>query len=65
MVVGAQSAGKSSVLRRISGIRLPEGKTLCTRVPAVMRMRRDKAPDVKVALIDSEVRRVSVPRVYR
>ena len=41
IVVGAQSAGKSSVLRRISGVKLPESKTLCTRVSTILNIRRD------------------------
>lgn len=40
IVVGAQSAGKSSALRRISGVKLPESATLGTRVSAVLRIRR-------------------------
>ena len=38
---GPQSGGKSSVIRRLSGISLPEASTLCTRVATVISMRRE------------------------
>ena len=45
VVCGPQSAGKSSVIRRISGVALPEASTLCTRVATLIQMRRsDDAP---------------------
>ena len=33
VVAGSQSSGKSSVLESLSGIRLPSGTTITTRVP--------------------------------
>lgn len=53
---GPQSAGKSSVLRRISGISLPEASTLSTRIATMVQMRRDAAaePSMDVILCDSE-----------
>ena len=42
---GPQSAGKSSVLRRVSGISLPEASTLCTRIATMVQMRRDAAAE--------------------
>lgn len=40
IVVGPQSSGKSSVLRRITGINLPISSGVCTRVPVVIKLRR-------------------------
>ena len=40
VVVGAQSSGKSSVLKMISGIDLPTASKLCTRIPCIIKMRR-------------------------
>ena len=36
VVVGAQSAGKSSVLEALGGIKLPRGQNITTRVPLVL-----------------------------
>ena len=41
VVVGAQSAGKSSVLESLSGIQLPRGETITTRVPLLLRLEND------------------------
>ncbi|KAG5539878.1 hypothetical protein RHGRI_020184 [Rhododendron griersonianum] len=38
VVVGDQSAGKSSVLESLAGISLPRGQGICTRVPLIMRL---------------------------
>ena len=40
-VIGNQSAGKSSVLRRISGVTLPEAAKRCTRLPILLMLRRE------------------------
>ena len=40
VVVGAQSVGKSSVIRRISGISLPEAVNCCTRVSTLIELRK-------------------------
>ncbi|KAI8546585.1 hypothetical protein RHMOL_Rhmol07G0130300 [Rhododendron molle] len=38
VVVGDQSAGKSSVLESLAGISLPRSQGICTRVPRIMRL---------------------------
>ncbi|KAH7683445.1 Dynamin GTPase protein [Dioscorea alata] len=43
VVVGDQSSGKSSVLESLAGISLPRGQGICTRVPLIMRLKRDKS----------------------
>eukprot|EP00961_Rhodomonas_salina_P288595 3900116-Rhodomonas_salina.1 len=50
VVCGPQSAGKSSVIRRITGISLPEASTLCTRMATVIQMRREQQVSVEVCL---------------
>jgi len=47
---GPQSAGKSSVIRRISGVALPEASTLCTRIATMVQMRRDPDSSIHVIL---------------
>ena len=47
---GPQSGGKSSVIRRLSGISLPEASTLCTRVATVISMRREAIRTLRVTL---------------
>ncbi len=54
VVCGPQSAGKSSVIRRISGVALPEATTLCTRISTVVQIRRRDDSHVKVELIGSD-----------
>ena len=56
---GAQSSGKSSVIRRISGISLPEASGLCTRITTIIQLRRCETPVIKVSLIgpnDEEIK---------
>jgi Dynamin family len=43
---GPQSAGKSSVIRLVSGVSLPEASTLCTRIATMVQMRRSKPTDL-------------------
>ena len=50
VAVGPQSAGKSSVIRRVSGVALPEASTLCTRIATMVQMRRAKEPIIAVIL---------------
>ena len=50
VAVGPQSAGKSSVIRRVSGVALPEASTLCTRVATMVQMRRDNENTIAVLL---------------
>ena len=47
VVVGMQSAGKSSVLSRISGIPFPQDSEVCTRVAIELRLRRSLTTDAK------------------
>ena len=53
---------KSSVIRRISGISLPEASGLCTRITTIIQLRRsekDATPVIKVSLIgpnDEEIK---------
>ncbi|KAF9555054.1 hypothetical protein CPC08DRAFT_643464 [Agrocybe pediades] len=43
-VIGAQSAGKSSLIESISGITLPRAAGTCTRCPTEIRLSRSAAP---------------------
>lgn len=45
VVVGMQSAGKSAVLSRISGISFPQDSEVCTRVAIELRLRRGTNPE--------------------
>ncbi|KAK0841770.1 hypothetical protein LTS02_016715 [Friedmanniomyces endolithicus] len=51
VVCGDQSAGKSSVLEAISGIRFPTKDNLCTRFATELVLRRDENAGVKVSII--------------
>mmetsp|Transcript_32254 Transcript_32254/g.86367 ORF Transcript_32254/g.86367 Transcript_32254/m.86367 type:complete len:692 (-) Transcript_32254:133-2208(-) len=52
---GPQSAGKSSVIRRVSGIALPEAARararVCTRIATIIQMRREPEAAVRVCLL--------------
>lgn len=48
---GPQSAGKSSIIRRVSGVSLPEAATLCTRVATMIQMRRENEVSIRVKLL--------------
>lgn len=50
IVAGNQSTGKSSVLESVSGIPLPRGETITTRVPLILRLERNES------LAEGEVR---------
>ncbi|KAF8388416.1 hypothetical protein HHK36_027085 [Tetracentron sinense] len=50
VVVGDQSSGKSSVLESLSGINLPRGQGICTRVPLIMRLQDHPTPDPELYL---------------
>uniref|UniRef100_A0A0G4HVE0 Dynamin-type G domain-containing protein n=1 Tax=Chromera velia CCMP2878 TaxID=1169474 RepID=A0A0G4HVE0_9ALVE len=54
VVVGLQSTGKSSVLQRISCIRLPRDAELCTRVPVELRIRRSDSTELKVKVGETD-----------
>lgn len=45
VVAGAQSSGKSSLLESLSGITLPSGENITTRVPLILRI--EKQPNVE------------------
>lgn len=47
-VVGNQSAGKTSVIERLSGISLPSGEGMVTKAPLVLSMRRDDYEFIKI-----------------
>jgi GTP-binding protein EngB required for normal cell division len=38
VVIGSQSAGKSSVLESLTGIQFPRATNTCTRVPAIVQL---------------------------
>mmetsp|Transcript_12069 Transcript_12069/g.10266 ORF Transcript_12069/g.10266 Transcript_12069/m.10266 type:complete len:125 (-) Transcript_12069:611-985(-) len=52
VVVGAQSSGKSSVLKRISNnsIKLPEAADVCTKLPTIVKLRRSTQVKTEVTL---------------
>lgn len=55
VVAGSQSSGKSSVLESISGIQLPSGQNITTRVPLILRIEMNKTADLKpYVLISTE-----------
>ncbi|CAA0812172.1 Putative dynamin-related protein 4A [Striga hermonthica] len=58
VVVGDQSAGKSSVLESLAGISLPRGEGTCTRVPLIMCLRNQPNPNPELSL---EFRGQTVP----
>ncbi|KAF8038487.1 hypothetical protein BT93_B1128 [Corymbia citriodora subsp. variegata] len=45
VVVGDQSSGKSSVLKSLAGINLPQGQGICTRVPLIMQLQNNPQAD--------------------
>lgn len=56
VVVGAQNAGKSSVLEALSGVKLPRGQSITTRVPLVLNLQM--RPGVSAyAMISNEASR--------
>ena len=50
VVVGDQSAGKSSVLQSIANVELPQGGGAVTRCPLILRMQNIKATDTSVTI---------------
>lgn len=51
VVVGAQSAGKSAVLSRISGIKLPSRSSMCTKAVTELRLRRNETNGRTVSVV--------------
>lgn len=57
VVVGDQSSGKSSVLESISGVDLPRGDGIVTRVPIILRLRKSAEVRPKtITYMESNVR---------
>ena len=54
VVVGEQSAGKSSLLESISGIQFPRAQNTCTRMPCVLTMLTDPTVDKPFALVSMD-----------
>tara|TARA_Y100000389_G_scaffold172404_1_gene180787 strand:- start:325 stop:2442 length:2118 start_codon:yes stop_codon:yes gene_type:complete len=50
VILGPQSAGKSSVIRRLSGIAFPEKATRCTRVATTLKLRKENTKRLEVIL---------------
>eukprot|EP00771_Trimastix_marina_P003147 gnl/Trimastix_PCT/4353.p1 GENE.gnl/Trimastix_PCT/4353~~gnl/Trimastix_PCT/4353.p1 ORF type:complete len:730 (+),score=168.81 gnl/Trimastix_PCT/4353:117-2306(+) len=63
VVIGDQSTGKSSVLEAISGIELPRGSGICTRVPLELRMKRSSEPSISISSQDSPERLITPDQV--
>lgn len=51
LVIGSQSAGKSSVLERLTGIPFPRGENTCTRMPTIVQMQTDSSIDSPFGLV--------------
>jgi hypothetical protein len=51
VVVGAQSAGKSSVLSRLSSVTFPQSSERCTRIGVLLKLRSGPATPVRVELV--------------
>ena len=54
VVVGEQSAGKSSLLENISGIQFPRAQNTCTRMPCVLTMLTDPTVNECFALVSMD-----------
>lgn len=56
VAVGAQSAGKSSVLEAISGLEFPRSESKCTRFAIEIRLRRSKEEKRSICIIPAKDR---------
>lgn len=63
VVVGEQSAGKSSLLASISGIALPRGHGMCTKVPLELQLRKDKSESITMDYTNSVGVAVNKPNI--
>ncbi|KAK9057044.1 hypothetical protein SSX86_024410 [Deinandra increscens subsp. villosa] len=50
VVIGDQSSGKTSLIESLTGIDLPRGDEICTRVPLIMRIQHHSDPISKLHL---------------
>ncbi|KAK5745227.1 hypothetical protein LTS12_023200 [Elasticomyces elasticus] len=65
IVCGDQSAGKSSVLEAVSGVRFPSKDNLCTRFATELILRRSSRSNVTVAINPSDERSVEEKEALR
>ena len=61
VVVGEQSAGKSSLLENISGIQFPRAQNTCTRMPCVLTLLTDPAVEESFAMVSMDPNFANVP----
>ena len=61
VVVGEQSAGKSSLLENISGIQFPRAQNTCTRMPCVLTLLTDLTLQESFAKVSMDSSFVDVP----
>lgn len=54
LVVGAQSAGKSSVLERLTGITFPRAENTCTRVPTIVQLQTNSLVKTSTGLVSRD-----------
>ena len=61
VVVGEQSAGKSSLLENISGIQFPRAQNTCTRMPCVLTLLTDPTVQESFAEVSMDSSFADVP----
>ena len=61
VVVGEQSAGKSSLLENISGIQFPRAQNTCTRMPCVLTLLTDPTVEESFAEVSMDSSFTDVP----
>ena len=61
VVIGEQSAGKSSLLENISGIQFPRAQNTCTRMPCVVTMLTNPALKQPTVLVSHDPGFQNVP----